>query len=126
MNNIQEKINKISINGQDYILASNVQQKAENLDWMEYVIVRTYSAWVFAWYLKERNWKEVILKNVTRLWYWSWACSLSQLAVDWTTKPNDCKFAVDVDTLILTEAIEIIPVTEKARLSINSVKKWKQ
>ena len=48
---------------------------------LKYVIVRTYSAGVFAGNLKSRDGKEVTLTNARRLWYWSGAASLSQLAV---------------------------------------------
>jgi hypothetical protein len=38
---------------------------------MKYVIVRTYSAGVFAGQLESRNGREVILRNARRIWYWS-------------------------------------------------------
>jgi len=86
--------------------------------------VRTYSAGVFAGELVERNGKEVRLKNARRLWYWSGAASLSQLATEGTSKPNDCKFPCEVSEVILLESIEILPVTELAKKSIKSVKIW--
>ena len=90
-----------------------------------YVIVRTYSAGVFAGYLENRKGKEVKLSNARRLWYWDGAASLSQLAVDGVSKPKNCKFPVEVPTVELMEAIEILPVSEKAKNSIASVKIWK-
>ena len=91
----------------------------------KYVIVRTYSAGVFAGTLVSRKGKEVVLKNARRLWYWSGAASLSQLAVSGTTKPQDCKFPVEVPSLTVTEAIEILDVTKDAQKSIASVPIWK-
>ena len=91
-----------------------------------YVIVRTYSAGVFAGTLIKKDGKEVELKNARRIWGWAGAASLSQLAQDGTSKPEDCKFPCNVDTVILTEAIEILSVTEKAELSIRGVKIWSQ
>ena len=90
-----------------------------------YVIVRTYSAGVFAGTLVSRKGKEVVLKNARRLWYWSGAASLSQMAVDGTSKPDQCKFPVEVPSVTLTEAIEILPVTKEAQKSIASVPVWK-
>lgn len=119
-------MDKITINGEDYVLASSVQNKAVTLDGLPYVICRTYSAGVFAGYLESRNGKEVVMRNVRRLWYWDGAASLSQLAVDGTKKPGTCKFPVEVDKIELTEAIEIIECTETARLSINSVSIWQE
>ena len=91
---------------------------------MPYVIVRTLSAGVFAGYLESRNGKEGVLRQVRRIWYWDGAASLSQLAVDGTSKPQNCKFPCEVDKIELTEIIEIITCTEKARQSISEVKIW--
>lgn len=90
----------------------------------KYCIVRTYSAGVFAGTLAERNGKEARLIDARRIWYWAGAASLSQLAVDGTSRPKDCKFPVAVPEVLLTEAIEIIPCTEKARKSIEGVELW--
>lgn len=92
---------------------------------MPYVIVRTYSAGVFAGYLKSRDGKEVVLTDARRLWYWAGAASLSQLAVTGTSRPNDCKFPVPVPSVTLTEAIEILDVTPAAKASIESVPVWR-
>ena len=89
-----------------------------------YVIVRTYSAGVFAGYLENRKGKEVKLSNARRLWYWDGAASLSQLAVDGVSKPKNCKFPIEVPIVELMEAIEILPVSEKAKNAIASVKTW--
>jgi len=120
------KLETIKLDDVEYVrLDSITSQKAEVLDGMEYVIVRTYSAGVFAGYLKSRNGKEIVLANARRLWYWDGAASLSQLATEGVSKPQNCKFPCEVDAITLTEAIEIIPCTEKARLSIKGVKIWK-
>lgn len=95
--------------------------KNENL---EYVIVRTYSAGVFAGFLKSRNGREVVLNDARRIWYWAGAASLSQLAMEGTTKPEECKFPCEIEEILLLEAIEVINATEKARLSIKNVPVW--
>jgi hypothetical protein len=91
----------------------------------KYVIVRTHSAGVFAGTLVSRDGKEVQLSDARRLWYWSGAASLSQLAVDGTSKPVECKFPVAVPSVTLTEAIEILDVTPKAETSIKDVPVWR-
>ena len=90
-----------------------------------YVIVRAYSAGVFAGNLVSRKGKEVVLSNARRLWYWAGAASLSQLAIDGTSKPRECKFPKPVDRVTLTEAIEILDVTERAMNSITGVPEWR-
>jgi len=116
-------INELEINGQTYVLKGTDNKKSEQLNGMDFVVVRTYSAGVFAGYLKNRDGKEVHLVDAIRLWYWDGAASLSQLATDGVSKPNNCKFAVPVN-VTLTEADEIIETTDKARESIQGVKSW--
>jgi len=91
----------------------------------KYSIVRTYSAGVFMGRIKSRRGQEVILKNARRLWRWDGAASLSQLAVEGTSKPENCKFPISVPEILLIQAIEIIPVTSVAKKSIDSVPVWK-
>lgn len=93
---------------------------------LEYKIVRTYSAGVFAGYLESRTGREVVLRNARRIWYWDGASSLSQLAMEGTCRPENCKFPCEVDRVELLEAIEILNVTEKARQSIKDVPVWAQ
>lgn len=90
-----------------------------------YVIVRTYSAGVFAGILESRNGREVVMREARRLWYWAGAASLSQLAMEGTSKPLECKFPIAVSRVELLEAIEILDVTDKARESIAMVPVWK-
>jgi hypothetical protein len=119
---------ELEVNGVKYVRADSVatSEKAETLDGLPYVIVRTYSAGVFAGYLKSRNGKEVTMLKARRLWYWYGAASLSQLSVDGSSDESSCKFPCEVESIELTEAIEILPCTEKARLSIKNVSVWKQ
>ena len=91
-----------------------------------YVIVRTYSAGVFAGTLVSRKGKEVVLHGARRIWYWTGAASLSQLAVNGTSSPATCKFPCVVPRVELTEAIEILNVTPTARKSIEAVPVWSQ
>ena len=90
----------------------------------KYVIVRTYSAGVFAGNLRSRNGKEVELTDARRIWRWYGAASLSELAVSGTSQPNDCKFPVAVPFVTLTEAIEILDTTPEAEASIKAVPVW--
>ena len=92
----------------------------------KYVLVRTYSAGVFVGYLKSKKDAEVVLTDARRLWYWDGASSLSQLAMEGVTRPQNCKFPVPVSSVTLLGVIEIIDVTAKAKKSIAEVPIWKQ
>ena len=115
----------IKINDVEYVRADR-SEPAEKLDGLEYCIVRTYSAGVFAGYVKERSGQEATVLKARRIYYWAGAATLSQLATDGTKKPSECKFPVEVEKVILTNVIEIIPTTEKARKSISEVKVWEE
>lgn len=115
---------KVIINGVEYVRADSVSANAPDLNGLQYCMVRTYSAGVFAGYVESRNGKEAVLRKARRIWYWAGAASLSQLATDGTSKPSECKFPCEVDEVILTEVIEIIPITAKAKASIDSVPVW--
>jgi hypothetical protein len=90
------------------------------------VIVRAAQAGVFFGTLKTKDGQEVILNNCRRIWYWDGAASITQLAVDGTTKPNDCKFTISVDEIGIMGVIEIIPCTDKAIASIEGVVEWRK
>lgn len=120
----------MTINGEEWVKKSTIPQGEEremsvDLDGLKYCVVRTYSAGVFAGYVKERNGKEAILLKARRLWFWQGAASLSELAMHGVTKPNECKFPCTVEEVQVTEVIEVIPATVKARESIEGVPEWK-
>lgn len=112
------RMSTITIDGKKY------KQVEETQEGVPYVIVRTYSAGVFAGYLIDRNGKEGIMKDARRLWFWSGAASLSQLSQEGVKKPNECKFPCTVRRLELTEIIEVLYCTEAARKSIAGVPIW--
>lgn len=89
------------------------------------VIIRADRAGVFFGTLKEKNGNEVTLSDCRRLWCWYGAASLSQLAVEGTNDPKNCKFTIVVPTITILGVIEIIPCTEEAVKSIEKVYVWK-
>jgi hypothetical protein len=91
----------------------------------QYYIIRTAQAGVFAGNIKSREGAEATLTNVRRLWYWDGAASLSQMAVEGVSRPDNCKFTVEVPEMTVLGVIEITPCTEKAEQSIKGVKVWK-
>ena len=90
-----------------------------------YCMVRTYSAGVFAGTVRERDGEEIVLTDARRIWYWTGAASLSQLATDGTSSPTKCKFPAPVAEVLLLGVIEVIPITNNAKASIAKVPVWK-
>ena len=99
-------------------------QDAKCMDGMPYKIVRSYSAGVFAGYIEKREGKEVTIRNARRIWKWAGAASCSQLAMEGVSDPDNCKFPVEVDRIVVIEAIEVLDCTEAARQSIKGVPVW--
>lgn len=89
------------------------------------VIVRGDRSGVFFGTLVAKEGREVKLEKCRRLWYWDGAASISQLAAEGVMKPDNCKFTVTVDEIIIMDAIEIIPCSDKASIKIEGVREWK-
>lgn len=120
----------IMINDQKYVRADMVEKPADKLDGMKYCIIRSYGAGVFAGYLKEQksdvNGVNVVIVNSRRIWYWSGACSLSQIAVEGLKDIDNCKIAMVVPETFISNVIEIIPMTKKAQENIQGAEIWKK
>lgn len=114
--------NEIILDGVKYVKKDSIRQMPENVDDMEYCVIRTYSAGVHIGYLKKRDGQEVDLINSRRLWSWTEAASLSQVAIDGCKSE---KFAIKLPKIILTDVIEVIPCTEKAKNKLEAIKEWK-
>ena len=120
-------VDELTIEGIVYVPKDSIAQVAEKRDGLSYCMIRTYSAGVHCGYLKSRKGKEVELLDSIRIWKWDGAASLSQLAMEGTNKPNGCKFGMPITTsLILTESIEVIEMTETAKQSIQNIASWKE
>jgi hypothetical protein len=77
----------------------------------KYVVVRTYSAGVHVGVLKSRNGQEVVLTEAKRIWQWQGANTLHEVALNGVDKAS--KISEETPTVILTQAIEIIPTSNK-------------
>lgn len=121
-----QQINELTINNVVYVRKDSISGTTQPV-LKDYVIVRTTAAGVFTGNLADSSLREGWAKmtNARRLWYWDGAASLSQLAIDGVSKPQNCKFPEAVKEITLIGVIEIIPCTEKAMLSIAGVRVWK-
>ena len=118
---------EIVIDGTTYVPKGSITTlpNTKTLKGLKYVLVRGDKSGIFVGYLKSRKEKEVTLLEARRLWFWSGASSISQIAVDGVSKPNDCKFPTSITELLILDAIEVLPCTEKARQSIANVPIWR-
>ena len=84
------------------------------------VIVRTYSAGVHFGTLAARDGKEVSLTGAKRIWRWYGANTLNEIALRGVLPTS--KISDPVPSILLTEAIEVIPVTDNAAANLESAK----
>lgn len=91
----------------------------------QYCVIRAANAGVFAGTIAEINGDMVVLNDARRLWRWSGAASLSQLAAEGVKNPNDCKFTMPIETIAVFNVIEILPTTIPAMTNIKEVPVWK-
>ena len=91
-----------------------------------YVIVRADKAGVFFGQLVKKEGSEITLNNCRKLYYWSGACAVEELALNGVVNKEDCRFTVTVDNVTISDFIQIIPCSNDAIENIKSVKEWKK
>lgn len=77
-------------------------------------LIRTYSAGVHAGELVKHDGQAVTLKNAVRIWRWSGANTLHELALHGPDQDYS-RISEAVPEITLTEAIELIPIADEAR-----------
>lgn len=90
------------------------------------VIVRCRDAAVHAGILLAEEGRTVTLDvGARRIWYWSGAATLSELAGSGTSDPTGCKFPAPSPTRVrLLDACEILIVTDEAWATLEAVPVW--
>lgn len=89
------------------------------------VIVRADKAGVFFGTLIAKNNLEIQLENVQKLYYWSGANAVEQIAMEGVKNPENCKFTVVVKELTISNYIQILSCTDKAIKNLENVPLWK-
>ncbi len=115
----------MTVNGVEYVRADSIKNNApaKELDGMPYVVIRSRDSGCHAGYLAEEKGDTVTLYNSRRLWQWSGAATLSQLAMEGVSK-SESKFPMEVDKITIYSICEKIQATEAAKNSIKKVPVW--
>lgn len=114
----------VMIYGEEYVKKADTRCPM-NESGLEYVVVRSRDSGCWAGYLEDREGSEATLVDARRLWFWSGAATLSQLAMEGVKKPDQCKFPMTVAKVTVIGICEIIETTEAARKSLEEVPVWK-
>lgn len=89
------------------------------------VIVRCDRSGVFYGTLAARDGREVKMEDVRCIWYWQGAATLLQLAAEGVKDKTGSRFTMSAKSLVLLDAIEILPCSDEAIKNIDSVPVWK-
>ena len=90
------------------------------------VLARGKDSGVYFGVLAARDGQEVEMQNVRNIWYWNGAAALPQLAAEGVKCPEDCKFTMQIESLVLLDVVEIVPCTDEAIANIEAVRIWKR
>lgn len=88
------------------------------------VLARGEKSGVFYGTLAEQDGQEVRITNARNIWRWSGARCLMDFARDGVSKPSECTFSVKLDEIVMTDCVQILPVSEKAVDIIEAVPEW--
>lgn len=92
----------------------------------QYYIVRCDRAGVFFGKIKERNGTDVVMTEVRKIWFWSGAAAVEQLAMNGPKNPSQCKITVEVPEMTVIDPVQIIPCTQTAKETIQRIAAWKR
>lgn len=87
-------------------------------------IIRCDRSGVFFGTLVSLQGQTAELLNVRKIWYWEDANAVEQVANDGVS--TNSKLTVMVDSIIVTDAIQVLPCTDKAITNLESIKEWKR
>ncbi len=109
--------NEITIDGTTYIPKPPTDEKDR-----PFVIIRSRDSGVTAGYLESRAGREVSLVHCFRIWQWSGAFTLLQMAQDGATG----KFSITADRMEILDACEVITCTAAAKAKLEGVERCRK
>lgn len=86
------------------------------------VLIRAKGAGVYFGTLEKMEGDQVKVAKVRNIWYWTGASCLSQIATDGVTGN---KIGPVVDSMVINNVLQVIPLSEKAIANLESQKEWK-
>jgi hypothetical protein len=89
------------------------------------VILRANMAGVFYGTLEKIEGNTVYLTTARKLYSWSGANAVEQIALEGVKNPDACRFTVWVEEIAINDFCQMLKCTEKASKCIEEVKEWK-
>lgn len=114
---MKQEIKTIEINGATYALVGEtVVEPLSN-----YSLVRCASSGILFGIVEKQEGQTVVLRNARQLWYWKTnGLNVLDIAVEGILSGS--KITHEVPSITLTDAICVVPCTEKAAMSIVEAK----
>lgn len=110
-------------------MENGLKMNNDAINGLKAVIIRSNMAGVHYGYMKEckdtLSGRIVTLVNTRRVWAWSGAATLSQMALEGVKDPENCKFSVRIAEIEIVGVVEIIPLTSEALENLNAVPEWR-
>lgn len=89
----------------------------------KYSIIRGDRSGVFFGIVEERKGREAKIAKARQIWYWEGARTILQIAKDGIN--GQSKVTVEAESVVLTDAIEIVPCSDEATEAIKGLPQWK-
>src|ERR1019366_4157856 len=118
--------NEITVNDIIYVKKDSIKSndKAPSLKGKPIVLVRSYSDGLTFGYLNKKlatlSGVEVELLKAKRIYKWTGACGIEQLALDGVTDKANTNVGVEVEEKTIMNVCSYIPMTKKAVENLNS------
>jgi hypothetical protein len=110
-------------------MATRKKKTVKRAPKQEYVIARCRDAGVHAGYLVSTNKSHTVLRDARRIWYWTGAASLSEIAVYGLNpaKSSASKIAAPVKSVRLRDSdiCELTVCTDEGRASVEGAATWR-
>ena len=90
----------------------------------KYVIVRSNEAGVFFGILSAKEGTELTLTNARKVYYWSGAACVEEMSQHGIQNLKDSKLTIFVDTIIISNYVQILFCSEEAIENIKNAKSW--
>ena len=87
-----------------------------------YSIIRCDRSGVFFGKVESLKGQTAVIKDARQIWYWEDAASVMQIAKDGVGGGSKVTVCADI---VVTDAIQIIPCSEKAKACLRGFKEWK-
>jgi len=87
-------------------------------------LVRSRDAGVFFGHIESKEGSTVVMRNARRVWYWSGAASLSELAERGSSDPTKCKIPCAVKRIEVRGVCEVAEMSDVAVASLALAPEW--